>query len=200
MKGLEWDGAKKKANLGAYIDVVEGEDGENMEMNRATMTEETGRSLALTSPRLLPRRACIPVAPRRRTVDNNPEPPSYAAWPKGVAEDRRTVNPIMGIPIIINHCYADLTTMLITMMIWTTVVHPVGRETELGDYVHKEIYDAGQSILTFNNGECPRDQRQGDPPAEAEVTASMKVETTTGRCIGRSLALTSPRPVRLRCA
>ncbi len=192
-QGHENDVVRKGTNLGANADVAAGENGEGKEMNMAAMIMEglyygitwealsipavtpmtpleaesirTGCSLALTSPRpLRPRRACIPVAPRRHTVDNNPELPSYAAWPKGVAEDQRIVILIMGVPFIIDHCNADSTTMHIMMTNWTTVVHPVEVETELGDYVRKKVYDAGQMNLSINHVECQRDQRHGTFP------------------------------------
>ncbi len=93
-----------------------------------------------------------------------------------------------------------------------------GEDSGTKDADGEEIVIIGETIAeAYGNGyeEYQRDQQHGTLPAEARprmhmitntmvdvvwAGTTMKVETRTGKCIGRSLALTSPRPVRPMCA
>ncbi len=204
---------KKRANPGAIFDVGESGIGEYTATDTATMTMETGCSLALTSPRRSPpRRACIPVAPRERTTSSGPEPPSCAVWPREVE-----VNPYIGIttmgePDALDHCNADLSTKRATTVIEKTDANPNEAEAEIGAY---EFMEAGNTDLMTYHSEFQEDQSQKALPtmtrlrtrmpkgatiSEIGGRASMKTRRNTGKGTGRNLALTSPRPLRPRCA
>ncbi len=176
---------RKLASPGAIYDVGEIANNEDMKMDATSKSMGTGCSLALTSPRqLLPRRACIPVAPRTRTANSSPEPPSYDDWLREGVEEPSIDITTKDVPFDNGHCNADLLRKHDTKVIEKTDADTTDAETAIGVY---GCMKGGNADQVIDYSRLQENQCQRIPHTSSGLRTSMIEGTTISEIEGRAL-------------